>query len=190
MCRDFPCFIGWRDRDASGRVTVVEAKLSTRPQRPIPLFGGAVTPATAAFCGRWADGLLTTGCNIDDLRQVVGAFRDNGGEDKPVDIQHALSWAADEEIAIREALDQWRAPSVGGDAAWDLRQPQDFDAVARTMTLDHLRKCIAISSDVGKHRAHIEAMAELKPAAIHLHCVGRNQRAFINMAAKHLVTTA
>jgi len=34
-----------------GRVTVVEAKLYSRPQRPVPLFGAAVTSATAAFCG-------------------------------------------------------------------------------------------------------------------------------------------
>ncbi|KRA99854.1 LLM class F420-dependent oxidoreductase [Devosia sp. Root685] len=171
-----------------GRVTVVEAKLYSRPQRPVPLFGAAVTSATAAFCGPWADGLLTTGGDINQVRQVVDAFRENGGEGKPVHIQHALSWAPEDEIAIREALDQWRAPSIGGDAAWDLRRPRDFDAAAKAMNLDQLRQCIAISSDVGRHRADIETLAGLEPAAIHLHCVGRNQRAFIEMAAKHLVT--
>lgn len=171
-----------------GRVTVIEAKLYSRPVRPVPLFGAAVTPATAAFCGSWADGLLTTGGDIDRVRQVVDAFRENGGEGKPVHIQHALSWSPDEETALAEALDQWSAPSVGGEAAWDLRQPRDFDIVGQLVTEDELRKCVAISADPGRHRADIRGLTELKPAAIHLHCVGRNQRAFIDMAARHLIT--
>ena len=91
---------------------------------------------------------------------------------------------------MAEALDQWRAPSIGGDAAWDLRRPQDFDVVGKTVTEERLRQCVTISADPGRHRADIEALAALEPAAIHLHCVGRNQRAFIEMAAKHLVLIA
>ena len=170
-----------------GRVTVVEAKLYSRPPHPVPIYGAAVTSATAAFCATWADGLLTTGGDIETVRGVVDAFRDNGGEGKPVHIQHALSWAPEGEQAIEEALHQWSAPSVGGDAAWDLRRPRDFDTVGKMVTLEHLRKCVAISSDPARHRADLEALAKLSPAAIHLHCVGRNQKAFIEMAAKHLV---
>lgn len=173
-----------------GRVTVIEAKLYSRPAAPVPLLGAAVTPATAAFCGPWADGLLTTGGAIETVKRVVEAFRENGGEGKPVHIQHALSWAPQEEMAMAEALDQWSAPSVGGDGAWDLRQPRDFDMVGKMVTEERLRQCVAISSDPGWHRDHLEALAALVPAAIHLHCVGRNQRAFIDMAAKHFVTIA
>lgn len=173
-----------------GRVTVIEAKLYSRPVVPVPLLGAAVTPATAAFCGPWADGLLTTGGEIETVKRVVEAFRENGGEGKPVHIQHALSWAPQEEIAMAEALDQWSGPSVGGDAAWDLRQPRDFDIVGKMVTEERLRQCVAISSDPGWHRSQLEALAALGPAAIHLHCVGRKQRAFIDMAAKHLVVMA
>lgn len=173
-----------------GRVTVIEAKLYSRPAEAVPLLGAAVTPATAAFCGQWADGLLTTGGEIDTVKQVVDAFRENGGEGKPVHIQHALSWAPREEMALAEAMDQWSAPSVGGDAAWDLRLPRDFDAVGKLVTEDRVRQCVAVSSDPGWHRARIEALSALAPAAIHLHCVGRNQRAFIDMASKHLIAIA
>lgn len=173
-----------------GRVTVVEAKLYSRPAVPVPLLGAAVTPATAAFCGPWADGLLTTGGDIDTVKRVVDAFREHGGEGKPVHFQHAVSWAVREDEAMAEALDQWRAPSIGGNAAWDLRQPRDFDIAARSINEDRLRQCISISSDPGQHRADIEALTALRPTAIHLHCVGRNQRAFIDMAAKHLVSIA
>lgn len=171
-----------------GRVTVVEAKLYTRPQKPLPIFGAAVTPATAAFCGQWADGLLTTGGELEKVRRVIEAFRENGGGSKPVHVQHALSWARDENEALAEALDQWSAPSVGGEAAWDLRRPGDFDTVGSMVTEDIIRKCVAISSDPERHRADIDGLVALGPTAVHLHCVGRNQHAFIDMAANHLVS--
>lgn len=173
-----------------GRVMVIEAKLYSRPARPVPLLGAAVTPETAAFCGSWADGLLTTGGHIDRVRPVVEAFRNNGGAGKPVHLQHALSWAPDEDTALAEALDQWRAPAIGGEVAWDLRRPRDFDTVGDKITEDEIRRCVTISSDPARHRADIEALRSLDPAAIHLHCVGRNQRAFIDMAARHLVKNA
>src|SRR5215217_6888523 len=44
-----------------GRVTSIETKLYSRPISSLPLFGAAVTAETAAFCGGWADGLLTVG---------------------------------------------------------------------------------------------------------------------------------
>lgn len=169
-----------------GRVTVVEAKLYSRPTTPIPLFGAAVTEATACFCGEWADGLLTTGGDIAQVRRVVEAFRGNGGDGKPVHIQHALSWAPDEDAALALALDQWAPAAAGGEVAWDLRRPSDFDRVGRLVDEEHIRACVAISSDVERHRAWIEDLIALRPAALHLHCVGRNQQAFIDMAGERL----
>lgn len=170
-----------------GRVTVVEAKLYSRPSTPIPLFGAAVTEATAAFCGQWADGLLTLGGDIDQVRKVVDAFRASGGDGKPVHIQHALSWAADEETALAMAMDQWAPVAVGGEPAWDLRRPADFDTVGRFVQEHHIRECVAVSADIGRHRGWLEDLMTIEPAAIHLHCVGRNQREFIEIAGKRLV---
>ena len=170
-----------------GRVTVVEAKLYSRPTTPIAVFGAAVTEATAAFCGEWADGLLTPGGDLAQVRKVIDAFRTNGGEHKPVHIQHALSWAPDEATALAAAMDQWAPVAVGGEAAWDLRRPRDFDEVGRFVGESHLRQCVAISADTGRQRAWLEDLKGLEPAAIHLHCVGRNQREFIDMAGECLI---
>ena len=170
-----------------GRITVIEAKLYSRPSTPLHLLGAAVTKETAALCGTWADGLLTAGGDAEKVREIVDAFRANGGAGKPVHIQQALSWADDEATAVAEAIEQWGPAAVGGEAGWDLRRPADFDNVSRFVKEDDIRECVAVSSDIGKHRAWIEALAELEPAAIHLHCVGRDQRRFIDMAGRHLV---
>lgn len=170
-----------------GRVTVVEAKLYSRPAEPVPILGAAVTAETAAFVGQWGDGLLTTGGDIEQVRKVVEAFRANGGDGKPVHIQHALSWAPEEDAALAAAHDQWSAVAAGGDVSWDLRRPQEFDLVGKLAGDEALRKCVAISADLGLHRRWIEDLASLEPAAVHLHCVGRNQQQFIEAFGRQVL---
>lgn len=163
-----------------GRVEVIEARLYTRPAAPVPLYGAAVTPETAARVATWADGLLTTGGELETVRAVVEAFRQHGGAGKPVHLQHALSWAGSEREALANALDQWAPLAAGGDVSWNLSRPADFDMVGRLATEDAIRRCVAVSADLGRHRQWIAELMELDVTAIHLHCVGRNQAAFID----------
>ncbi len=163
-----------------GRVTVIGARLYTRPATPVPLYGAAVTPETAAFVGGWADGLLTTGTDVETLRAVIEAFRSHGGAGKPVHLQHGLSWAPTEAEAVANALDQWAPLAAGGDVSWNLSQPADFDMVGRLTTEEAIRACVAVSADLGRHRQWLADLVALDVAAIHLHCVGRNQAAFID----------
>jgi coenzyme F420-dependent glucose-6-phosphate dehydrogenase len=169
-----------------GRVTVIGARLFTRPDRPVPLFGAAVTAETAAMVGAWADGLLTVGGKAEDVRRVTDAFRESGGAGKPVHIQHALSWARTLDDARAEAMDQWRHGVLGGEAMWDLRRPQDFDAASDRATVVMLESVLPVSPDLGKHAADIAALQALD-ATVHLHCVGRNQDAFIENFARHVL---
>lgn len=163
-----------------GRVTVIEAKLYSRPASPVPLFGAAVSEATAAWAAGWADGLLTTGGEADAVARVVKAFRENGGEGKPVHIQHALSWATTEEEAVHNALDQWGPVAAAGDTNWNVSRVADFDAIGALVTEDTIRQRVAVSADLSWHVGRIADLVDLGVAAIHLHCVGRNQEDFID----------
>jgi coenzyme F420-dependent glucose-6-phosphate dehydrogenase len=162
-----------------GRVTVIEAQLYSRPAQPVPLLGAAVTKETAAKVAGWADGLLTVGGKAENVARVIDAFRENGGEGKPVHVQHALSWAPTRDEALAEVRHQWRHAVLAGDAMWDLRRPADFDAASRSACDEALEACIAISEDTGRHAADIAALADLE-ATVHLHCIGRNQEAFLD----------
>lgn len=164
-----------------GRVTVVEAKLYSRPEKPVPIYGAAVSAETARFVGSWADGLLTTaGHKPSDVRRVIDAFRDGGGAGKPIVLQAALSWADREEIAVADALDQWRAVAMQGEVAWDLRRPADFDLASRALREDDMREALPVSSDFGWHRGWIETLlAEFDPSELHLHHVGTSLDRFM-----------
>ena len=170
-----------------GRVTCVEAKLYSRPESPPLLLGAAVTNETAAWVGSWADGLITTAGAPDELRKKLDAFRRGGGEGKPVHLQVALSWAPTEDEAEREALHQWGSVALGGEAAWDLRRPQDFDAACRFVRGADIRKSVLVSGDLQQHQAWLAGYAELGFAEIHLHQVARDQRGFIEAFGAHVL---
>jgi len=170
-----------------GRVTTVEAKLYSRPQIPPLLLGAAVTAATAEWVGSWADGLITTSGPPEELRKKIDAFRRGGGEGKPLYLQVALSWARTEEEAEREALHQWGSVTVGGEAAWDLRRPKDFDAATRFVRGEDVRKSVLVSADLQQHQAWLAEYAAMGFAEIHLHQVPRNQKEFIETFGEHVL---
>jgi probable non-F420 flavinoid oxidoreductase len=162
-----------------GRVTVVEAKLYSRPTIIPPLIGAAVTPETARLAARWADGILTTGGEIDSVRQVVDAFREGGGEGKPVFVQDALSWAPTEDEAFEQAIEQWSGSSVGGEVNWDIRRPADFDLIGRMVGREEIAETVAVSPDLNRHVERIAEYQQLGVDTVYLHNVGANQREFV-----------
>lgn len=163
-----------------GRVAVVEAKLYSRPKSPVPIYGAAMTENTAAWAGSWADGLLLAGHKPEAVQPLIEAFRDNGGGGKPVHVQMAISWAATREAAEANALDQWSSAAIGGEVAWDLRRPADFDTASRFVTAEKLAEGLLITDSVAAIEDAIGGIADLGAAAVHLHMVGRGQEAFID----------
>ncbi|HEY0714079.1 MAG TPA: TIGR03557 family F420-dependent LLM class oxidoreductase, partial [Polyangia bacterium] len=91
-----------------GLITVREAKLYSRPAKPPPLIGAAISVESAAWVGTWADGLITVSRPPEELRRVVEAFQNAGGAGKPMYLQAAFSYARNEAEAEAIALEQWR----------------------------------------------------------------------------------
>ncbi|KQN71335.1 TIGR03885 family FMN-dependent LLM class oxidoreductase [Devosia sp. Leaf64] len=164
-----------------GRVTVIEAKLYSRPSTPVPLVGAAMTQKTARWCGSWADGLLTSGGRVDVVRPLIEAFYEGGGEGKPVYLQTAVSWAPTRGEALGQALDQWSAAAVGGEVNWDLRRPADFDLAGRLVREDDICQIVNVSHEVNQHLDWLAGLMELDLDSIFLHQVGRNQHQFIEV---------
>jgi alkanesulfonate monooxygenase SsuD/methylene tetrahydromethanopterin reductase-like flavin-dependent oxidoreductase (luciferase family) len=163
-----------------GRVTVVEAKLYSRPAAAPPLLGAAVTEATAEAVGAWADGLLTTGGDPEQVKKVVAAFRRGGGTGKRVVVQLGLSWAPTEAEALGNAWEQWRYASLGGDVNWELRSPEDFDTASAKVRPEDMREGLVISESVDRHVEAIAGMIEAGADEVYLHNVGPNQEAFLD----------
>jgi probable non-F420 flavinoid oxidoreductase len=166
--------------DHHGLVRVDRARLWTLPPELPSLLGAAVSPETARWCGEWADGLVTINQPRETLERVIGAFREGGGEGKPVRLQVHLSWAEDEEEALRIAHDQWRTNVFGPPLSWDLETVEQFDEAAAHVRPEDLRESVLVSADTERHTEWLRELAELGFDQIHLHHVGRDLGPFIH----------
>jgi G6PDH family F420-dependent oxidoreductase len=146
--------------DHDGLVRVDRARLWTLPAEPPSLVGAAVSEET--------------------LERVVAAFREGGGEGKPVHLQVHLSWAESEDEALRIAHEQWRTNVFGPPLSWDLETVEQFDEAAAHVRPDDVREAVLVSADLGRHAGWLRELAELGFEQIHLHHVGQDLGPFIH----------
>lgn len=163
-----------------GLVTVDRAKLWDLPAEPPKLVGAAVSAETARTVGGWADGLITINQPHDVLRKAFDAFREGGGEDKPIYLQVHLSWDPDEDRAEAIAFGQWKTNVFDSSLAWNLEMPEQFDAAAKYVSADDVRKVVHVSADLGQHVEWLRSYLDLGVAGLYLHHVGQEQDAFID----------
>jgi probable non-F420 flavinoid oxidoreductase len=162
-----------------GRIRVDRARLWTLPGEVPPLFGAALSPDTAAWCGGWADGLLTVNQAADRLRAVIDAFRAHGGEGKPVRVQVKVAWAPDEDEALAAAYDQWRTNVFDSELMADIERVEQFEVAATHVRPEDMRRSVLVSSDLSQHAAWLRDVLEVGVDDLFVHQVPREQKAFI-----------
>lgn len=160
-------------------VRVEHARLWSRPDRPPPLLAAAVSPPTARWAARWADGLITVNQPADGHRETLAAYREAGGRG-PAVLQAHLSWDSSHEAALAAAHDQWREPALGGDVAWELPLPDHLEQAARFLTPADVAGAVHVSDDTAVHAAWLRRQAEAGFDRIMLHQVGADQLGFID----------
>jgi len=170
-----------------GLVRVDRARVWSLPEIQPPLIGAAVSAETAHTAGTWADGLITVARPVEALRPVVDAFREAGGEGTTVAFQAHLSWADDQATAVEIAHDQWRTGAFGTEVTWNLELPRQFDDAARFVRPDDVCGPVMVSADPGRHAAWIHELMELRPDAIYLHHVGKEQDRFLEVFGERVL---
>jgi coenzyme F420-dependent glucose-6-phosphate dehydrogenase len=171
----------------SGNVVVNEAKLYTRPKISPPLFGAALSEATAEWMGAWAAGLVTIYRPEEKLLKIIEAFHRGGGKNKPMYLQMQLSYAHRYQDALDGAFDQWRTNILPPEVLADLSRPQQFDAAAQFIRPEDLKDEMLISADPQDFIGRIQHCIDLGFERIILHNVNRDQELFISDFGKHVL---
>lgn len=164
-----------------GRVTVENARLYTLPKTPPLIIGAAVTKETAAWMGTWADGIITVHRPFKELKEVVQAFRTNGGMGKPVYLKTQLSYASTDEEALQGAWEQWRSNIFHSSVLGDLWQVAQFDELGKYVQPEEVKEMVRTSSSIQQHVDWIKQDMELGFERIILHNVNRDQELFIKV---------
>jgi alkanesulfonate monooxygenase SsuD/methylene tetrahydromethanopterin reductase-like flavin-dependent oxidoreductase (luciferase family) len=163
-----------------GLVKVERARLYSLPAKAPLLYAAALSPETARWAGGWADGLITVSASPEAQQAIIDAFREGGGEGKPLVLQVKLSYAATEQQALEGAHQQWRTNVLAGQLLHDLPSVADFDAAASTVRPEDLTQQVRISSDLAQHAAWLRADLEQGFDRLYLHNVNREQQRFID----------
>jgi len=162
-----------------GEVTVHRARVWSLPEEPPPLLAAATTAESAAAHAAWADGLITVAGDAESLRRIVEAYRDAGGRG-PVAGQLHLSWASDEQDALRIAREEWSNGVIRPPEAWDIAFPEEFDRRSAGASEEDIRAAVHVSSDLSRHTTHIAGLLATGIDALYLHHVGEEQAPWID----------
>jgi coenzyme F420-dependent glucose-6-phosphate dehydrogenase len=163
----------------AGHINVFEATLYTLPAQLPAIYAAALSEETARWAGEWADGLLTTGGDLEATRQKIAAFKQHGGEGKPVSVQWAFSYSQRKDEAIAGAYQQWRTNLVPADKLDSLHKPELFDAAAAGMTMQEIPERIHIITSMHQLYEEIDKYSAIGADTIILHNVNTQQEQFI-----------
>jgi coenzyme F420-dependent glucose-6-phosphate dehydrogenase len=170
-----------------GAVIVDRAKLYTLPPRPPLTVGAALTPETSRWLGGWADGLITAGKDPEELRKVIEAFREGGGDGKPIFLQVALSFATTQQEASGSAYRNWRVAGLSPQQLADVATPRDFDALTESVSESTVIDRLRVSCDWKQHLEWLERDVALGFDAIYLNHVGSKLEQFIDVFGEHVL---
>jgi coenzyme F420-dependent glucose-6-phosphate dehydrogenase len=185
-------FTGEVVRHKGAHFTLESAKLYTLPEQKVPIYVATAGPLNAKRTGKFADGMITVGAadaKLKELWENNNAGAREAGKDPtgmPKILQLHLSWAKTDEEATELAMVEW--PN-GGMAfpKQDIRNPEDFAAMAKLVRPEHFANRMLISSDLGKHIDNIQRYVDMGFDEIHLHHVGRNQAEFIDVFGREVL---
>jgi coenzyme F420-dependent glucose-6-phosphate dehydrogenase len=172
---------------ADSPVKVGEAKLYTRPRTDILVAGAAITPETAGWMASWTDSLITISQPEEKLKKVVQAWKENGGENKPMKLKVQLSYDKTLDDAMKGAHEQWKTNVFGSDMLAELRNPEQFEQAAEHVRPEELQGPVNISDDFRQHIDWIEKYFEMGFQELVLHNVNKKQDQFIDSFAEKVI---
>ncbi len=168
------------------------AKLYTLPETPPPIYVATSGPIMSERTGRMVDGIITVGAADEKIKMLLGRFEKGAreaGKDPskmPKIIQLHVSWAESQEAAMEQAIKEW--PNGGMNfPKQDIRNPEDFEAMAKLVRPENFKGRVLISADLEEHREHIQHFIDLGFTEVYVHNVGRNQEQFIKEFGKRVI---
>jgi len=174
--------------------TLERAKLYTRPpdDQKVPIYVATAGPVNAKKTGKFADGLITVGAADDKMERIWGKYEEGRAEagkapGGPKLLQIHISWARTDEEAMQNALVEWPNGGMAFFPKQDIKNPEDFEGIAKLVRAEDFANRVMISSDLEAHCRQIQHYIDMGFDEIHLHNVGRNQTEFIEVFGKEVL---
>lgn len=132
-------------------------------------------------------GLITVQINPDQQREIVHAFREGGGEGKPLYPQVHVAYAPTEAQARQAAFDHCKTNVYPSQLITSGKTPCQFDALPSKVWPADLDGSVRISADLRRHAAWLQEDLASGSEHIYLHEAGLQQDRFIDAFAAHVL---
>jgi hypothetical protein len=124
--------------------------------------------------------LITVHRPPEDLRAIIAAFREGGGDGKPIVVQAKVAYAATDDEALAGAHEQWRTNVFDSVLMADLETVEQFEEAARHVQPEHVRGSVFASADLGAHAAFLRELLDAGADELFVHHVPRPQDEFLD----------
>lgn len=168
------------------------ARLYTCPDEPPPIYVATAGPINAQRTGRYTDGMITVGAPDERIEGLFERF-ERGAKQEGKDpsklariLQVHVSYAKTDDEATENAVKEWPNGGMAFPKA-DIRQPEDFQAMAKLVEAKHYKNRVFISSDPKQHLEYVQKYVNFGFDEIYIHNVGRNQEEFIEVYGEHVI---
>jgi coenzyme F420-dependent glucose-6-phosphate dehydrogenase len=185
-------FTGKVVKHRGAHFNVESAKIYTMPEAQPPIYVATSGPIMAQRTGKFTDGIITVGAADEKIKGLLERYEKGAreaGKDPatmPRILQVKISYADSEEQAVQYAMKEWPNGGMNFPKA-DIRNPEDFEAMAKLVRPDNYKNRVLLSPDLSEHVAHIQHFIGLGFNEIYVHNVARNQEAFIDAYGKHVL---
>ncbi|NMH99299.1 TIGR03557 family F420-dependent LLM class oxidoreductase [Pseudonocardia acidicola] len=163
--------------------TVENARIYTRPERPVPIYVAGFGPRATRLAGRIGDGY----CTADPDPEMVQLFRSSGGGDKPVQGGLKVCWAETEELGVATAHRLWASELLPGRLRSTLPRPQDFEQAGSLISREAVVAHIACGPSPERHLVAAWKYADAGFDEVYVQQIGRNQEAFFDAWAEKVL---
>jgi hypothetical protein len=103
---------------------------------------------------------------------MIAAFRESGGEGKPVSAGYKVCWGQDDDTCIDTAHRLWANSGVPGELSQVLPSPRHFEQVSSLVPRESTRDSIAYGSDVDRHVDAFRPYADAGVDVVHISQMG------------------
>jgi G6PDH family F420-dependent oxidoreductase len=168
--------------DHHGRhYTVEDARIYTRPERPVPILVSGLGPKAIELAARVGDGFITTKPAKADVDQYVG----QGGRG-PVEAGVKVCWGESEAAAAELAHRLWATQGLPGELSQVLPSPRHFEQGSELVTIDDTRTSIACGPDPERYVDVISQYADAGVDVLHIAQIGPDQDGFFEFFSEQV----
>jgi G6PDH family F420-dependent oxidoreductase len=159
--------------------TVENATLFTLPDEPPPVYVSAFGPKAVELAARIGDGYVGTSADAE----LVSAFRDQGGGDKPALAGAKCCWGPDEGAARQLAHRLWANAGLPGELAQELPTTSHFEQACELVTEAMVADSIPCGPDPRPYVEQLRSYFDAGYDEVYVHNIGPDQEGFLRFFA-------